>query len=368
MALAFSDLDSSGWWAVISSGIVFGTFILESYNIGTFGGWDVLYRDDIPWYSGLVSMDNIRDIEDAYNALFFFELMLRAWVAEFKFSFWTNPFTVLDTAATIPPVLAVFGLVDRMSPIPRFLRLLRIVRLLRFLERSPDSVLFGLFKSDSMTVQLTGVAAEFICIFVIAAGVIYDLEFGINPAVKNLNDTLYWAVLTLTGIGQPFEVVTPGGRVATVVSIFVALLVIPGQLAKLATISGGEMLLEMMEDEDDEDEDQELISNTGEVFILKSTDEDPITSGAKTFDDRVCDSCGLEMHEIDARYCRRCSYKLAESDATGLRFARKIAKKKKAVEEKQVQGNVNVGRLGVDMMSSISTSSKALSNKKKRSS
>ena len=368
MALAFSDLDSSGWWAVISSGIVFGTFILESYNIGTFGGWDVLYRDDIPWYSGLVSMDNIRDIEDAYNALFFFELMLRAWVAEFKFSFWTNPFTVLDTAATIPPVLAVFGLVDRMSPIPRFLRLLRIVRLLRFLERSPDSVLFGLFKSDSMTVQLTGVAAEFICIFVIAAGVIYDLEFGINPAVKNLNDTLYWAVLTLTGIGQPFEVVTPGGRVATVVSIFVALLVIPGQLAKLATISGGEMLLEMMEDEDDEDEDQELISNTGEVFILKSTDEDPITSGAKTFDARVCDSCGLEMHEIDARYCRRCSYKLAESDATGLRFARKIAKKKKAVEEKQVQGNVNVGRLGVDMMSSISTSSKALSNKKKRSS
>ena len=366
MALAFSDLDSSGWWAVISSGIVFGTFILETYNIGTFGGWDVLYRDDIPWYSGLVSMDNIREIENAYNALFFFELMLRAWVAEFKFSFWTNPFTVLDTAATIPPVLAVFGLVDRMSPIPRFLRLLRIVRLLRFLERAPDSVLFGLFKSDSMTVQLIGVASEFICIFVIAAGVIYDLEFGINPAVKNLNDTLYWAVLTLTGIGQPFEVVTPGGRVATVVSIFVALLVIPGQLAKLATISGGEMLLEMMEDE--EDEDQEIISNTGEVFILKSMDEDPTTSGAKTFDDRACDSCGLKMHEVDARYCRRCSFKLAESEATGLRFARKIAKKKKAVEERRVQGNVNVGRLGVDMMSSISTSSKALSNKRNRNS
>ena len=128
-----------------------------------------------------------------------------------------------------------------------------------------------------MTVQLTGVAAEFICIFVIAAGVIYDLEYGINPAVKNLNDTLYWAVLTLTGIGQPFEVVTAGGRIATVVSIFVALLVIPGQLAKLATISGGEMLLGMMEEED-EDEDT-LVSNTGEVFILKSTDEDPITGG-----------------------------------------------------------------------------------------
>jgi hypothetical protein len=366
MALAFSDLDSSGWWAVISSGIVFGTFILESYNIGTFGGWDVLYRSDIPWYSGLVSMDNIRDIEDAYNALFFFEFLLRAWVADFKFSFWTNPFTVLDTAATIPPILSAFGLVDRMSPLPRFLRLLRVIRLLRFLERSPDSVLFGLFKSDSMTVQLTGVAAEFICIFVIAAGVIYDLEYGINPAVKNLNDTLYWAVLTLTGIGQPFEVVTAGGRIATVVSIFVALLVIPGQLAKLATISGGEMLLGMMEEED-EDEDT-LVSNTGEVFILKSTDEDPITGGvggggAKTFDDRVCDSCGLEFHEIDARYCRRCSFKLAESEATGMRFSRRMAKKKKSIDDKK-NVPLNVGRLGIDMMSSISTSTKVMRGRK----
>ena len=253
-----------------------------------------------------------------------------------------------------------------MSPLPRFLRLLRVVRLLRFLERSPDSVLFGLFKSDSMTVQLTGVAAEFICIFVIAAGVIYDLEYGINPAVKNLNDTLYWAVLTLTGIGQPFEVVTAGGRIATVVSIFVALLVIPGQLAKLATISGGEMLLGMMEEED-EDEDT-LVSNTGEVFILKSTDEDPITGGvggggAKTFDDRVCDSCGLEFHEIDARYCRRCSFKLAESEATGMRFSRRMAKKKKSIDDKK-NVPLNVGRLGIDMMSSISTSTKVMRGRK----
>ena len=135
MALAFSDLDSSGWWAVISSGIVFGTFILETYNIGTFGGWDVLYRDDIPWYSGLVSGQHSRNRKCLQRTVFL-RTHARAWVAEFKFSFWTNPFTVLDTAATIPPVLAVFGLVDRMSPIPRFLRLLRIVRLLRSRART----------------------------------------------------------------------------------------------------------------------------------------------------------------------------------------------------------------------------------------
>lgn len=228
---ALKQVDSDGYWAVISSGIVFGTFLLESYNMSSFGGWDVLYRDDISWYTGLISMQDLIDIEDAYNVLFFFEFCLRAWAADFKKDFWTNPVTAVDFLATIPPVISFFGFIDRASPLFRFLRLLRVLRLLRLLDRSPKSVLFGLVRSDSMSIQLVGIGAEFICIFVIAAGVIYDLEYEINPNVNNLNDTLYWAILTLTGIGQPFEVVTAGGRVATVVSIAVALIVVPGQLA-----------------------------------------------------------------------------------------------------------------------------------------
>ena len=57
MRFALRRIDSDGYWAVISSGIVFGTFLLESYNMSSFGGWDVLYRDDISWYTGLISMN-----------------------------------------------------------------------------------------------------------------------------------------------------------------------------------------------------------------------------------------------------------------------------------------------------------------------
>jgi len=64
--------------------------------------------------------------------------------------------------------------------------------------------------------------------------------------VNTLNDTLYWAILTLTGIGQPFEVVTAGGRIATVLSIAVALIVVPGQLAKLATVAGAQDIMSGM--------------------------------------------------------------------------------------------------------------------------
>ena len=262
MRFALRRVDSDGYWAVISSGIVFGTFLLESYNMSSFGGWDVLYRDDISWYTGLISMNALEDIEDAYNLLFFFEFCLRAWAFEFKKEFWTNPVTAVDFLATIPPVLSFFDIIYRGSPLFRFLRLLRVLRLLRLLDRSPNSVLFGLVRSDSMSIQLVGIGAEFVCIFIIAAGVIYDLEYTVNPNVNNLNDTLYWAILTLTGIGQPFEVVTAGGRVATVLSIAVALIVVPGQLAKLATVAGAQdMMRGMMEDDEESwDEDDTLQS------------------------------------------------------------------------------------------------------------
>jgi len=354
LRLALADLDASGWWAVISSGIVFGTFLLETYNVSSLGGWDVLYREDIPWYTGIISMDSLTSIEDAYNLLFLFELALRAYAADFSFKFWTKPVTVVDVVSTVPPILAIVDVVDRTSPFYRFLRLLRVLRLLRLLDRDSDKVLFGLVKSDSMSVQLVGIGAEFICIFVIAAGVIYDLEYDVNPMVHNLNDTLYWAILTLTGIGQPFEVVTPGGRVATVISIIVALIVVPGQLAKLATVSGAQSLMEMMDEEEDEEEvEEEEVDG-----FVRITDETTLGENSKVFDDRECEQCGLTMHERDARFCRRCAHRLAPATTmettTYARASRKKAKPrtKKPVDPMQLPGM----RLGIDTTNVITQS------------
>lgn len=128
--------------------------------MSSFGGWDVLYRDDINPMTGLISMQDLTDIEDAYNALFFFEFCLRAWAADFKKEFWLNPVTAVDFLATAPPALALIGMMESASPVYRFLRLLRVLRLLRLLDRNADSVLFGLVKTDSMGVQLIGIGAE----------------------------------------------------------------------------------------------------------------------------------------------------------------------------------------------------------------
>ena len=438
---ALKRIDSDGYWAVISSGIVFGTFLLESYNMSSFGGWDVLYRDDISWYTGLISMNALEDIEDAYNLLFFFEFCLRAWAFEFKKDFWTNPVTAVDFLATIPPILSFFDIVYRGSPVFRFLRLLRVLRLLRLLDRSPDSVLFGLVRSDSMSIQLVGIGFEFVCIFIIAAGVIYDLEYTVNPNVNNLNDTLYWAILTLTGIGQPFEVVTAGGRVATVLSIAVALIVVPGQLAKLATVASTQDMMrrydEEMGEDDSYDENEPLRSGDFEevgarrqmafqgggigtpfgAFVppiqinqlpparkipSKRTGENPNAAGirgasepaletpletlrvvaedgadlaildaqsqtvamrGKVWDGRECDTCGLQIHETDARFCRRCGDKLGmavgalyvkrETAGDTVSGGRRKAKKTRALlmpnPGKTTQGVTMQGRIGLDI-------------------
>jgi hypothetical protein len=215
-----------------------------------------------------------------------------------------------------------------------------------------------------MGVQLVGIGAEFVCIFVIAAGVIYDLEFGVNPAVHNLNDTLYWAILTLTGIGQPFEVVTAGGRVATVISIIVALIVVPGQLAKLATISGAQNLMNMMADDEDEDgegDDDYVIVASSNGNVSRSTDIVPDSAeAAKVFNDRQCEQCGLEMHQIDARFCRRCAARLPEAAETENIYKKRSKRRKAAQPPPMVEAALPGMRLGIDATSTIGSASRML--------
>ena len=71
--------------------------------------------------------------------------------------------------------------------------------------------------------------------FLISAELFFDIEYETNDNISDVGDAVYWSFLTLTGIGQPFEAVTAEGRVVTVISILTALVVVPIQLAAIAS-------------------------------------------------------------------------------------------------------------------------------------
>lgn len=49
-----ADVDNAGFWSVGSGLVALSTFLLETINEERFGGWDILYRDDLNvFYYGL---------------------------------------------------------------------------------------------------------------------------------------------------------------------------------------------------------------------------------------------------------------------------------------------------------------------------
>jgi len=341
--------DETGLWTVATSLLVVLTFLAETTNQAVFGGWDVLYRDDLSPQLFVFPVSELQATQQATNIVFALEFALRAWVAKFSPAFLSSPFTIIDLVSCLPPFLGMLSIPPQTV---RILRLGRVLRLLRLLNRSPNSVLFGVFKSDDTGLQVVGIVVEFTCIFVVAAGLIFDLEVGVNDNVHTLGDTLYWAILTLTGIGQPFEVVTPGGKIATVLSIAVALVTVPGQLAKLAATTSGRMMYDMMLDEEEEEAEAEdrrarqrrgMVPDSGPLGLgvgaavqtvrraqqrgggasrrgRAAREEDRAERGVQNgarqkyrrsvVDDRPCVSCSARLHDRDADYCKTCGSRL----------------------------------------------------------
>eukprot|EP00898_Chlorokybus_atmophyticus_P007410 jgi/Chlat1/7670/Chrsp64S07127 len=301
---AVEFVDEYASWNVVSSVVVFAVFALETYNI------EEADRMMAGMMGGMMSIgpQDLRDVEFVINNLFFGEYILRAWINRFDRKYILSPLALVDAASILPPFLSALS----ASPVlVRSLRLLRVLRLLRLLDRNSNSVFFGVIKSDSITVQLIGLVVELLCILLLVAGIIYDLETDFNPDVKNLGDTMWWAFCTFTGIGQPFSIVTGWGKLATVVTVVVALGIIPGQLAKLGKTVGTAIMADMLPQ-----------VAPASPFNTASDEKDV-----------SCTTCGLERHDSDARFCKRCGTSLPlDSQSSTTNTTSAVAGKKRELD------------------------------------
>ena len=253
---ALDVVDKSGVWTVgTTGGALLITAFDSLFDTGTVDpvALSVLAPD---WISGngdsahaaflydalagtTVDPSVVASAETTLQGVFLFEFCLRAWAERFNPAYLKSPVALVDFAATLPSVDALFGGIGGASASAalRPLRLFRLLRLLRLTDATGDGAgdadSRNADKSAKVSDKVSSVAVEFLCVFLIAGELFYDLEYEVNPAISDVGDALYWSFLTLTGIGQPFEAVTAQGRVATVGSILTALVVVPLQLAKI---------------------------------------------------------------------------------------------------------------------------------------
>ena len=248
-------MDSSGIWTVGTTALVFvvagsESLLAEATTEGV--GLAAVMPSFVPEaYVRALDDGGIARAESCLQAIFFSEYVVRAWSEEFQLRYLRSPVALIDFLSLLPTfgfLLSVVGIggagQDTLQQF-RPLRLFRALRLLRVLDLEglsgddASSSVATKRREKSQNEKVVAVAVEFLCVFLISGELFYDLEVDTNPNISDVGDAIYWSFLTLTGIGQPFEATTAQGRVATVVSILTALVVVPLQLAVLVSAQTG---------------------------------------------------------------------------------------------------------------------------------
>ncbi|MEM1367996.1 MAG: ion transporter [Cyanobacteria bacterium P01_H01_bin.15] len=209
------------------------------------------------WRTGLHYVDF------ALLLIFCAEYSLRLWSAPNPWRYALSPEGLIDLLSVLPELLGVLDI-----RFVRIFRWFRILRLLRFFKleiqtlnvRSPDTIVFA-----RILVSLFSIVFFY-------SGLIYQVEhYQFNSAFRNFLDAAYFVIVTITTVG--FGDVIPlseWGRAVTILMILTGVIVVPWQISELVK------------------------------QIVRS-----VRSG-----DRECEHCGLESHDNDALFCKRCGARL----------------------------------------------------------
>ena len=263
------DADDSGFWIIFSTVGVGIVAYLESceeqaikQGLQLFDVLPVQFPDS---WAPLFTYSRIADGEIVLQGIFLFEFLLRLWTEDFSLQYLRKPLALIDFLALLPTFGLIFdstlgiggggaAMVASGTNQYRPLRIFRLFRLLRLLDKEGEEekdrrrgrrrrrktakeIEMEQQKAADreITEKIVAVLVEFLCVFLISAELFFDIEYESNDKISDVGDAIYWSFLTLTGIGQPFEAVTAEGRVVTVISILTALVVVPIQLAAIAS-------------------------------------------------------------------------------------------------------------------------------------
>nr|WP_299244927.1 ion transporter [uncultured Halomonas sp.] len=213
-------------------------------------------------------------MEWAFTLIFTLELALRLYCLDRPLRYLKSFYGIIDLLSILPTWLSLLIPGAQSLLVVRILRVLRVFRVLRLMEFLGEGKILvqSLRRSFRKILMFLSTVLMLVIIF---GSLIYLIEPP-EAGFTSIPRAIYWAIVTLTTVGYgDITPLTPLGQfLSSVVMIMgYAILAVPT----------GVFSAEMMRSIRDQ-----------------------------RYSDEACPGCGLEEHERDARYCKRCGAWLDE--------------------------------------------------------
>jgi len=209
-------------------------------------------------------------IEWVISIFFTMEYSMRIAVVKNKKNYIFSFFGFIDFLALVPFFLSFFFPITKYFLIFRMLRMLRIFRIFNLLDFMNDGYLIvRALKNSSRKIYIF---LLFLIIFSVIVGSLMFMVEGGRQGFETIPQSIYWAVVTVTTVGYgDVSPITPLGK------FFAVILMLAGY--SIIAVPTGIVTAEMR--------------NKRQNLEL------------------ICERCGNEDIDDDARYCKKCGKKLA---------------------------------------------------------
>lgn len=243
--------------------------------------FDIILLSLILASTAIIMMESVPKLDKRYHYTFlilewvisiFFtiEYSMRIAVVKNKRSYIFSFFGVIDFLALVPFFLSFFFPITKYFLIFRMLRMLRIFRIFNLLDFMNDGYLIvRALKNSSRKIYIF---LLFLIIFSVIVGSLMFMVEGGRQGFETIPQSIYWAVVTVTTVGYgDVSPITPLGK------FFAVVLMLAGY--SIIAVPTGIVTAEMR--------------NKRQNLEL------------------ICERCGNEDIDDDARYCKKCGKKLA---------------------------------------------------------
>jgi voltage-gated potassium channel len=219
-------------------------------------------------------IDYIKIAEWFFTIVFTIEYFLRLYVVKNPVKYAISFFGIVDLISIIPTYLGLFFVGSHYLAVIRTLRLLRVFRILKLVQylNQADVLMRALKASRPKIIIFLFTVTN---VVIIIGSIMYVIEGEAN-GFTSIPKSIYWAIVTLTTVGYgDISPKTPLGQMlaSSVMIMGYAIIAVP----------------------------------TGIVTMEISK-----AQGSYNHAYFACPSCGHDIGDADANYCKKCGYKLED--------------------------------------------------------